>query len=98
MIAEAVRCQRGREAFSTIVFARQLDLSIGRCIGDLERWPKPLSRRTPRDRSFSSEARRRSAEAGMAKSKYELDDQRQRSRRPQSSASMMVLVAQPGPG
>jgi len=36
LIVEAVRCQRGREPFATVVFARQLDLSIGRCIGDLE--------------------------------------------------------------
>ena len=36
LIAEAVRCQREREPFATVVFSRQLDLSIGRCIGDLE--------------------------------------------------------------
>ena len=36
LIAEDVRCQRGREPFATVVFARQLDLSIGRCIGELE--------------------------------------------------------------
>lgn len=31
LIAEAVRRQRCVEAFATVVFARQLDLSIGRC-------------------------------------------------------------------
>ena len=36
LIVEAVRCQREREPFATVVFSRQLDLSIGRCIGDLE--------------------------------------------------------------
>jgi predicted nuclease of predicted toxin-antitoxin system len=36
LIVEAVRCQRERETFATVVYARQLDLSIGRCIGDLE--------------------------------------------------------------
>ena len=36
LITEAVRCQREREPFATVVFARQLDLSIGRCIGELE--------------------------------------------------------------
>jgi predicted nuclease of predicted toxin-antitoxin system len=36
LIAEAVRCQRVGESFATVVFARQLDTSIGRCIGELE--------------------------------------------------------------
>ena len=36
LIAEAVRCQGEREPFATVVFSRQLDLSIGRCIADLE--------------------------------------------------------------
>ena len=36
LIVEAVRCQRGRERFATVIFSRQLDLSIGRCISDLE--------------------------------------------------------------
>lgn len=36
LIAEAVSCQRKREPFATVIFARQLDLSIGRCVGDLE--------------------------------------------------------------
>jgi predicted nuclease of predicted toxin-antitoxin system len=36
LIVEAVRCQRAGEPFATVVFARQLDLSIGRCIADLE--------------------------------------------------------------
>ena len=36
LIVEAVRCQRAGEAFATVIFARQLDLSIGRCIFDLE--------------------------------------------------------------
>src|SRR5438477_11536725 len=36
MIAEAVRRQRLGESFATVVFARQLDISIGRCIADLE--------------------------------------------------------------
>ena len=36
LIVEAVRCQRAGEPFATLVFARQLDLSIGRCVADLE--------------------------------------------------------------
>lgn len=36
LIFEAIRCQRGSEPFATVIFTRQLDLSIGRCIGDLE--------------------------------------------------------------
>ena len=36
LIAEAVGCQRRGEPFATVVFARQLDLSIGRCIGQSE--------------------------------------------------------------
>ena len=36
LIAEAVRCHRNREPFATIAFARQLELSIGHCISDLE--------------------------------------------------------------
>ena len=36
LIAEAVRRQRSGEPFATVIFARQLDLSIGRCITDLE--------------------------------------------------------------
>jgi predicted nuclease of predicted toxin-antitoxin system len=36
LIVEAVKCQRAGEPFATVVFARQMDLSIGRCIADLE--------------------------------------------------------------
>jgi len=36
LIAEAVRRQRSGERFATVVYAQQLDLSIGRCIADLE--------------------------------------------------------------
>ena len=36
LIVEAVRCQRAGEPFASVVFARQLDLSIGRWIHDLE--------------------------------------------------------------
>ena len=36
LIVEAARCQRTGEPFATVVFARQMDLSIGRCIADLE--------------------------------------------------------------
>lgn len=36
LVVEAVRRQRAGQPFATVVFARQLDLSIGRCIGDLE--------------------------------------------------------------
>jgi hypothetical protein len=36
LIVEAVRCQRSGEAFATVVFARQLDVSVGRCISELE--------------------------------------------------------------
>jgi predicted nuclease of predicted toxin-antitoxin system len=36
LIAEAVRRQREREPFASVIYARQLDLSIGRCIADLE--------------------------------------------------------------
>jgi predicted nuclease of predicted toxin-antitoxin system len=35
-IVEAVKCQRAGMSFATVVFARQLDLSIGRCIADLD--------------------------------------------------------------
>jgi len=36
LLVEAARCRRAGEPFDTVVFARQLDLSIGRCIADLE--------------------------------------------------------------
>jgi len=36
LIAKAVRCQREGTPFATVIFARQLDLSIGRCIANLE--------------------------------------------------------------
>ncbi len=36
LIAEAVRRQRSGEPFATVVYARQLDISIGCCIADLE--------------------------------------------------------------
>ena len=36
LIVQAVKCQRAGEPFATVVFARQLDLSIGHCITDLE--------------------------------------------------------------
>jgi hypothetical protein len=36
LIEEAIRCQRERDPFATVEFSRQLDLSIGRCIGELE--------------------------------------------------------------
>ena len=36
LIVEAVKCQRTGEPFATVVFAWQLDLSIGRGIADLE--------------------------------------------------------------
>lgn len=36
LIVEAAQCQRAGAPFATVVFARQLDLSIGRCIADLE--------------------------------------------------------------
>ena len=36
LIVEAVQCQRAGVACATVIFARQLDLSIGRCIADLE--------------------------------------------------------------
>jgi hypothetical protein len=36
LVAEAVRRQRSGEHFATVVYSRQLDLSIGRCIADLE--------------------------------------------------------------
>lgn len=36
LIAEAVQRQRAGMPFATVIFARQLDLSIGRCIADLE--------------------------------------------------------------
>ena len=40
LIVEAVRCQRESEPFATVVFARQLDLSIGRAVSDLETFAK----------------------------------------------------------
>ncbi|HMA94282.1 MAG TPA: DUF5615 family PIN-like protein [Polyangiaceae bacterium] len=36
LIVEAVRCQRSGEPFASVIFARQLDVSIGRCTGELE--------------------------------------------------------------
>jgi predicted nuclease of predicted toxin-antitoxin system len=36
LIAESVRRQRTGETFATVIFARQLDLSIARCITNLE--------------------------------------------------------------
>jgi len=39
MLVEAAKCQQagpGKEPCATVIFARQLDLSIGRCISDLE--------------------------------------------------------------
>jgi hypothetical protein len=36
LVVEAVRRQRANEDFATVVYAPQLDLSIGRCIADLE--------------------------------------------------------------
>ena len=36
MLVEATKCQRAGHPFATVIFARQLDLSIGRCIADLE--------------------------------------------------------------
>ena len=46
LIAEAVRRQRSSESFATVVYARQLDFSIGRCIADLETLAKVA---TPED-------------------------------------------------
>ena len=36
LIVEAVQCRRMGIPSATVIFARQLDLSIGRCIADLE--------------------------------------------------------------
>jgi predicted nuclease of predicted toxin-antitoxin system len=36
LVAEAVRRQRAGEPFATVIFAQQLETSIGRCIADLE--------------------------------------------------------------
>ena len=36
LVVEAVRRQRANQDFATVVYAPQLDLSIGRCIADLE--------------------------------------------------------------
>jgi hypothetical protein len=36
LLVEAARRQRIGQMFSTVVFARQLDVSIGRCVADLE--------------------------------------------------------------
>jgi len=36
LIVEAARCQRSGESFASVVFARQLDVSIGRCVTELE--------------------------------------------------------------
>jgi predicted nuclease of predicted toxin-antitoxin system len=36
LVAEAVRRQRSGEPFATVIFAQQLETSIGRCIADLE--------------------------------------------------------------
>ena len=36
MLAEAAQRMRAAKSFATVVFARQADVSIGRCIADLE--------------------------------------------------------------
>ena len=36
LVAEAVRRQREGIPVATVIYARQLDVSIGRCIADLE--------------------------------------------------------------
>ena len=36
LIVEAAQCQRAGTPFATVIFARQLDLSIGRSVADLE--------------------------------------------------------------
>ena len=36
LVAEAVSRQRSGQPFATVIYARQLDISIGRCITDLE--------------------------------------------------------------
>jgi hypothetical protein len=36
LLAEAAQCVRRAEPFATVVFARQLEVSIGQCIADLE--------------------------------------------------------------
>jgi len=36
LVAEAVRRQQDGVMFATVIYARQLDISIGRCITDLE--------------------------------------------------------------
>lgn len=36
LIVEAVRRQRIEQPFATVIFARQLDHSIGRCVADME--------------------------------------------------------------
>ncbi|HVR37414.1 MAG TPA: DUF5615 family PIN-like protein [Methylomirabilota bacterium] len=46
LVVEAARRQRNGQPFATVVFARQLDLSIGRCIADLEALAKAA---TPED-------------------------------------------------
>lgn len=44
LVVEAARRQRSGQPFATVVFARQLDLSIGRCIADLEALAKAATR------------------------------------------------------
>ena len=46
LLVEAARRQRTGRPFATVVFARQLELSIGRCIADLEALAKAA---TPED-------------------------------------------------
>ncbi|MEK7686208.1 MAG: hypothetical protein AAB466_12375 [Verrucomicrobiota bacterium] len=36
MLADANRRQRAGETFPTVVYAHQLEVSIGRCVADLE--------------------------------------------------------------
>jgi hypothetical protein len=36
LLAEAAKCLRNGTPFATVIFARQLDVSIGQCIADLE--------------------------------------------------------------
>ena len=55
LIVAAVRCRRAGEPFATVVFARQLDLSIGRCNADLEALAKAALPEDARTTSFSSE-------------------------------------------
>jgi predicted nuclease of predicted toxin-antitoxin system len=56
MLAQVVKCERAGEPFATLIFARQLDLSIGRCIADLNALAEAALPEDARGQVISSDA------------------------------------------